>query len=160
MKKANYIAKTALIAALYAVLTLFLAPISFGIVQFRVSEILTLLPIFTSAAIPGLAIGCLVSNYIGFIWLGGTGVIDIIFGTLATLLAAIFTRIFRNNKWLSPFPPVFFNGLIVGGYLHFIAFPNINIILCMLSVALSEFIITYFLGIPFTEIIRKTKIFK
>ena len=160
MKNTNFITKTALIAALYAVLTLFLAPISFGIVQFRVSEILTLLPIFSTAAIPGLALGCLISNYIGFIWIGGVGVVDIVFGTFATLLAAIFTHLFKDKKWLAPFPPVFFNGLIVGGYLHFIAFPNINIILCMLSVALSEFVITYFLGIPFINIVRKTKIFK
>ncbi|MBQ4109268.1 MAG: QueT transporter family protein [Clostridia bacterium] len=160
MKNTKFMAQTSLIAALYAVLTLCLAPIGFGIIQFRVSEVLTLLPIFTSAAIPGLAIGCLVSNYIGFIWLGSTGIIDIIFGTIATLLAAICTYRLKNKKFLAPLPPVIFNAIIVGGYLHFIAFPNINIILCMLSIAASEFVITYFLGIPFANIVRKTKIFK
>ena len=160
MKNTKFMAQTSLIAALYAVLTLCLAPIGFGIIQFRVSEVLTLLPIFTSAAIPGLTIGCLVSNYIGFIWFGSTGIIDIIFGTIATLLAAICTHYLKNKKWLAPLPPVIFNAVIVGGYLHFIAFRNINIVLCMLSIALSEAVITYILGIPFANIIRKTKIFK
>ena len=77
------LAQGAAIAALYVVLTLVFAPISFGAMQVRVSEILTILPLFTPAAIPGLFVGCLLANL-----LGGAVVLDVIFGSLATLIGA------------------------------------------------------------------------
>ena len=97
-----FMAQAAMIAAIYVVVTLVFAPFSYGEVQVRLSEALTILPVFTPAAIPGLFIGCLISNI-----LGGCIIPDIIFGSLATLLGAVFTYMLRNrNKFLAPLPPI------------------------------------------------------
>ena len=103
-----FLAQGAMIAAIYTVLTLLAATmnLAYGPVQFRFSEALTILPLFTPAAIPGLTIGCLLSNLFS-----GYGAADMIFGTLATLLAAIATHMLRNVRikhipWLAPLPPV------------------------------------------------------
>lgn len=105
MKKQSntlFLAQSAMIAAIYVVLTVILAPFSYGEVQVRVSEALTILPVFTPAAIPGLFVGCLISNI-----LGGCILPDIIFGSIATLLGACFTYLLRNrNKFLAPLPPI------------------------------------------------------
>ena len=88
---------SAVIAALYAALTLLLAPISYGPIQLRLSEALTLLPILLPEAVPALAIGCLLANI-----LGGATIFDIIFGTLATLLATaviMIARTARESRW-------------------------------------------------------------
>ena len=143
-----YLALAGLIAALYAALTLLFAPISFGPVQFRVSEAFTLLPILFPQAIPGLTLGCLVANLIGSQtpW-------DVVFGTLATLLAALCTRALRKNIWLATLPPVVFNGLIVGIVLHFtIAWP---LPLAMGSVLLGEAAVVYALGLPLLAVLCK-----
>lgn len=107
MKKQSntlFLAQSAMIAAIYVVLTVILAPFSYGEVQVRVSEALTILPVFTPAAIPGLFVGCLISNI-----LGGCILPDIIFGSIATLLGACFTYLLRNrNKFLAPLPPIIF----------------------------------------------------
>lgn len=104
------IVQSAMIAALYVVLT-FIAN-AFGLanyaVQVRFSEALTILPCFTPAAIPGLFIGCLISNT-----LTGCALPDIIFGSLATLIGAIFTYKLRTHKWLAPIPPIVANMIIV-----------------------------------------------
>lgn len=100
----------AMIAALYVVLT-FLAN-SLGLassaIQIRFSEALTVLPYFTPAAIPGLFVGCLLSNI-----LTGCALPDIVFGSLATLIGAVFTRKIRKYKWLTPMPPILANAVIV-----------------------------------------------
>jgi uncharacterized membrane protein len=106
------VVRAGLIAAAYVALTLALAPISYGPVQFRVSEALTILPMFTPAAIPGLAVGVLVAN-----WLGPIGPLDVIFGTLATLLAAGGTYALRKRPLLAMACPVIANALIVPAYL-------------------------------------------
>lgn len=100
----------AVIAALYIVFTLIANALGLAnyAVQVRFSEALTILPFFTAAAIPGLTAGCLLSNI-----LTGCAVPDIIFGTLATLLGAIFTRLLRRQKWLAPVPPIVANTVIV-----------------------------------------------
>ena len=99
---------SAVIAALYAALTLLLAPLSFGAVQLRVSEALTLLPMVLPQAIPGLFVGCLIANLY-------TGVLtDILFGSLATLLAAAGTYLLRKRPALAASCPVLANGVIVG----------------------------------------------
>lgn len=117
MKKQSntlFLAQSAMIAAIYVVLTVILAPFSYGEVQVRVSEALTILPVFTPAAIPGLFVGCLISNI-----LGGCILPDIIFGSIATLLGACFTYLLRNrNKFLAPLPPIISNILIVPFVLH------------------------------------------
>ena len=92
--------QAALIAALYTVCTVLIQPAGFGAVQFRVSEAFTILPVFTPAAIPGLAIGCLVSNLFGL--MGGAnpaGAWDLLFGTLATLVAACLTMLFAARVY-------------------------------------------------------------
>lgn len=115
MKKGTvYTVQAALIAAIYAALTYAVAPLSFGATQFRISEALTVLPVFTPAAIPGLAIGCIIAN-IGSPY----GPIDILLGTVATVLAALATRLTRNIKiknipLLSFIFPTVFNGIIIG----------------------------------------------
>jgi uncharacterized membrane protein len=105
----RFLARAAVIAALYAALTLLLAAISFGPVQFRVSEALTLLPILTPAAVPGLTIGCLVANL-----LGSATPWDMVFGPLATLVAAVLTRRFRERPLVAAAPPVLVNAVVVG----------------------------------------------
>ncbi|MGN0171950.1 MAG: QueT transporter family protein [Acutalibacteraceae bacterium] len=109
-----------LIAALYAVLTLIISPIGFGPVQLRLSEALTVLPVFTPAAIPGLTVGCILANAVGIaIGANTAGVLDILFGSAATLLAALCSYALRNIRLfgfpvLSTIPPVLFNAVIIG----------------------------------------------
>lgn len=97
-----------IIAALYAVLTLAMQPLAYGPVQIRFSEALTVLPFFFPEAVPGLAVGCFISNLVGSPY-----VLDWIFGTLATLLAALWTCKMKN-RWLAPLPPVICNTVIIG----------------------------------------------
>ena len=151
MKRLTY---SAVIAAVYAVLTIFLAPISFGFLQCRVSEALTVLPVMSSAAVPGLFIGCLISN----IYMGN--MIDIIFGSIATLAAAICTRLTRKNKWVAMIFPVIFNAVIVGGYLGLFIDTSKSqpVWLYMLSVGAGQAVACYGLGIPLLNILKKLKI--
>ena len=125
--------RAALIAALYTVLTLLLQPLSYGEVQIRFSEALTLLPILLPEAVPALAVGCLLANI-----LGGCTIFDIVFGTLATLLAALCTRRLRDRFWLAALMPVLFNGVIVGAVVHYCYAPVFPLPLSMLSVAAGE----------------------
>mgnify|MGYP001230863383 CR=1 FL=1 len=107
--KVLYLAQAAMIAAIYVVLTVVGASLAFGEVQIRFAEALTILPVFTPAAIPGLFVGCLIGNT-----LGGAILPDIIFGSLATLIGAIFTWSLRNkSKFLAPVPPVVANIIVV-----------------------------------------------
>ena len=97
-QKVTFLTQAAMIAAIYVVLTVVFAPFGFGEVQVRVAESLTILPFFTPAAIPGLFIGCLIGNI-----LGGAIIPDIIFGSLATLIAACFTYTLRKkSSFLAP----------------------------------------------------------
>jgi len=121
---------SAVIAALYAALTLLLAPISFGPLQLRLSEAMTLLPMILPQAIPGLFVGCLIANlYTGMLT-------DIVFGSLATLIAAIGTYLLRKKPILAAACPVVSNGVIVGLVLA-LSF-NLPIPLTMAEVALGE----------------------
>lgn len=138
---ARALAVGAVIAAIYTVLTLVLAPISYREIQVRISEALTLLPIVMPQAIPALAIGCLLANI-----LGGCTIFDIVFGTLATLLAGICTHLLRKRFWLAAAMPVLFNGVIVGAVVHFCYSPAIPLPLCMLSVAAGEAIACFVVG--------------
>ena len=121
---------SAVIAALYAALTLLLAPISYGPIQLRLSEALTLLPMLLPQAVPGLFVGCLIANlYTGMLT-------DIIFGSLATLIAAIGTYLLRKKPLLAAACPVVSNGLIVGLTLS-LSF-HLPLLLTMLEVAIGE----------------------
>ena len=135
------LARGAVIAALYTALTLLLAPISYGQFQVRLSEAMTLLPILLPEAVPALAVGCLLSNI-----LGGCTIFDIVFGTLATLLAALCTRRLRGKLWLAAAMPVVFNGVIVGAVVHYCYSPAFPLLLCMLTVAIGEAIACMIVG--------------
>lgn len=150
--KVLYIVQAALIAAVYTALTLLLKPYSFGhmIFQFRISEALTVLPAIMPASIAGLFVGCLVSNM-----LGGFGPIDMFFGSLATLLAAIASRKLRKYPLLVPLPPVLFNAVIVGGYLKFLYFKDIPLLASMAWVGLGQLLACYGLGYPLLMIFKK-----
>lgn len=131
----------AAIAALYVVLTLIFAPISFGEMQVRISEALTILPLFTPAAIPGLFVGCILGNL-----LGGAIPLDIGFGSLATLIGAVGGYLLRKNRWLVPLPTVLANALIVPYVLRYGYGVALPIPLMMGYVALGEIISCYGLG--------------
>lgn len=149
MKKTRFIAHAAIISAVYAVLTMLLAPLSYGTVQIRFSEALTVLAAFTPAAIPGLFVGCLIAN----IFTGS--LIDIIFGSLTTLAAAVLTYKLRKRQWLVPLPPVILNALIVGYYLT-LQYGGITW-LNMLSVGAGQLVACYIVPIYFLINFEKTK---
>ena len=149
--------RAALIAALYLLLTILFQPISFGAVQFRISEALTLLPVLTADAVPGLLIGCLLANLLG----GGIWY-DVVLGTIATLLAALATRKLRNQPLLAALMPVLFNGLIVGPVVYFAyvrapgAATSYPVLLSSMgTVALGELVVCYILGLLLLKALRR-----
>ncbi|MGX8701917.1 QueT transporter family protein [Caproiciproducens sp.] len=159
-QRAQYLAQGAMIGAIYTVLTLLaaLANLAYGPVQFRFSEALTILPVFTPAAVPGLAVGCLLAN----IW-SGYGAADMVFGTLATLLAAVCTRMVRNIRFknipvLAPLPPVLFNAAIIGleiAVLSTEGFSWAGFWAAALSVGAGELVICCGLGLPLAAALQK-----
>lgn len=159
MKKMStkMIVQGALIAAVYVVLTMVFRPLSFGrenAIQCRISELLTVLPVFTPAAVPGLFVGCLLGNL-----LGGAAVPDIIFGSLTTLLAAFGTYYLRKNRILAVLSPIVLNGLIVGGYLPFVYGIPMPVWLSMVCVAAGQVISCGIGGLLLAKLLDKTKIF-
>lgn len=122
-QKTILLAQSGVIAAAYVALTLLLQPICFGSVQCRLSEMLTILPVYTPAAVPGLTVGCFLSNLIGLSsGVNPAGAWDLLFGTVATLSAALLTRWLRGVRWLkmpiaATLPPVIVNAVIVGAEL-------------------------------------------
>lgn len=168
-KQIRYLAQGAVIAALYAVLTYAAAALNlaYGPVQFRFSEALTVLPVFTPAAIPGLTLGCFLSN------LGSPlGVVDWVFGSLATLLAALGTRALAKVEWkgipvLAPLPPVLANAAIVGlevsclseaGAFAWANFSWAAFGAGALSVGLGELVVCYVLGLPLLMALKKSRL--
>lgn len=140
----------ALIAALYAVLCMAFLSISFGDVQFRISEALTVLPLLMPEAVPGLFVGCLLSNL-----LGGYGVMDIVFGTLATLAASALTCSMRKlPAWIAVLPVVIVNALVVGYFVLHIG-AGLPFLASALSVGLGEAIVVYALGLPLYYALKK-----
>ena len=142
-KKTAYITQAALIAALYTVLTMIAAgfDLASGAIQVRFSEALTIMPFFTPAAIPGLTLGCLLSNI-----LTGCALPDVIFGTLATLLGALGTYALRKNRFLCAVPPIVSNALIIPFVLTYAYHLPGGIPLFMLTVGLGELISCMGLG--------------
>ena len=108
--RVRFLTQAAMIAAIYVVLTIFISAFNLasGAIQIRISEALTILPAFTPAAIPGLFLGCLISNLIT-----GAMLPDIIFGSLATLLGALGSYAVRKWKWAVPVPPILSNVIII-----------------------------------------------
>ena len=149
--------RAALIAALYLLLTIVFQAISFGAVQFRISEALMLLPVLTVDAVPGLFVGCVLANLLG----GGIWY-DVVLGSIATLLAAVFARKLRNKPALAAAMPVLFNGLIVGPVVYFayVRAPGeaVNTLILLSSVgtvALGELVVCYVLGLPLLRVLRR-----
>ena len=151
----HQLATAGIIAGIYAGLTLVLPIPQYHGVQLRVAEAMTLLPFLFPEAIPGLAVGCFLSNL-----LGSPFMLDWIFGTLATLLAALWTRQ-MPNKWLAALPPVICNAVIVGAEIAYFAVLDGSAFLPAyalnaLTVGLGELIACYALGIPLVNWISKT----
>lgn len=152
-KNISFMTQAAMIAAIYVVLTYFFAPFSFGEVQVRIAEALTILPLFTPAAIPGLFVGCLIGNI-----LGGAILPDIIFGSLATLIGAVFTRrLQNNNKFLAPLPPIAANIIIVPFVLRFGYGVALPVPLMMLTVGIGEIVSCGVLGMVLYFALNKYK---
>lgn len=155
MKNKNVLfwTQAAMIAAIYVVLTVVFAPISFSVGQVRIAEALTILPVFTPAAIPGLFVGCLIGNVIagGVIW-------DIIFGSLATLIGAYFTYLLRRqNKFLAPLPPIFSNTIVIPLILEYAYGIKQGLPFMMLMVGIGEVISCGVLGMIVYAVLQKYK---
>ena len=149
-KKLVFICQAAVIAALYVVLTYVFCAFASGVIQVRVSEALTILPAFTPAAIPGLVIGCLLSNT-----LTGCVLLDIIFGSVATLIGALGSYALRRHTWLVPIPPIVSNMIIVPFVLRYAygatdAFPFM-----IATVGAGEIISCYLLGMILYGALKK-----
>lgn len=170
-KKVRSLAAAAAVAAMYAALTYLSAAmnLAYGPVQFRVSEALTVLPVFTPAAVPGLALGCFIANLTS-----PFGVVDWVFGTLASLIGATGTLAlskvkFRGIPLLAPLPPVVSNALIVG--LELSCFSDAGVfslanaslgafLAGALSVGLGELAVCYALGVPLMIAVEKSGLAK
>jgi uncharacterized membrane protein len=177
-RRSTYIARSGIIAALYAALTLIaltlLQGLAWGPVQFRLSEVLCVLALLDPAAIPGLALGCFIANLIN-IAIAGTGLLgllDVIFGSLATLLGALWAWRFRKKPLLGLAGPVLTNALIVAAYLplllgaygyYTIPFTDISLggaylplyLFGVVSVGIGEAVVVYGLGIPLYRALRR-----
>lgn len=155
MRKTNvsFSTQAAMIAAIYVVLTYLFAPFSFGEIQVRIAEALTILPAFTPAAIPGLFIGCLIGNI-----LGGAILPDIVMGSIATLIGAVFTYLLRGkSKFLLPVPPILSNTIIVPYVLRLGYGVNLPIPFLMFTVGIGEVIGCGVLGLVLYSALAKYK---
>ena len=142
------LAAAGIVAALYTALTLIFAPISFAQIQFRIAEALTLLPVMSSASVPGLFIGCLIANLItGQPWQ------DVLFGSLATLAAALLTRRFRDRLWLAALMPVLINALVIGAMLWLVY--GLHPYISFLTVGAGQALVCYLLGVPMVTLLHK-----
>ncbi len=152
--KTEKIVIIAVVAALYAALTLALSPISFGPIQFRVSEVMTLLPLFWKGYIISLTIGCFLANLFGPV-----GIIDVIFGTLATLISAYLVYItgkFMKDKkmcvLIASLWPTIINAIIIGIILNVtLGFP---LVLSMLEVGFGQFVVITIVGVPLFKLLE------
>ncbi len=173
MKRSRYVAQAGVIAAVYAAFTLVViqSPLGFGPVQVRLSEALTVVALFTPAAIPGLALGSVIANSFmlatfPLAWL------DVIFGSLATLLAAAWTWRMRDRVLVALAGPVVVNALIVAAYLPimlasagFYHVPALGIdveghllgmyLLGVVAILIGQSIAVYGLGLPLASLLRR-----
>ena len=180
--KSNYLARVGVIAAAYAACTLiallFLGSLAWGPIQFRVSEALCVLALFTPAAIPGLTLGCVIANVMNIV-ISGTGMLgmlDVVFGSLATFAGALFTWKMRRHPLVALAGPVLANALIVPAYLplllqgvgfYTIPFTTISLdnswlfmyLFGLVTTGVGEAVIMYVLGYPLTRSLAKTPMF-
>ena len=164
-KKIEFVITGAIIAAAYAGFTYLSAAfgMAYGPIQLRISEVLTILPVFTPAAIPGLTVGCFLAN------LGSFNAADLIFGTLATFIAAVLTYLLKKFTikgipWLAFLPPVLVNAVIIGIEIAIFFLPDEasiwGFLISAFQVGLGQLIVCYVFGVPFYIIVKKYKIFK
>ena len=146
--KIMWMARIAIVAALYVVLTLISYPFSYGMIQFRISEALMLLCCYDKRYTWSMVVGCIVSNLFSF------DLIDCIFGTLATLLACI-AMVLIKKKIISSFAPAIFNGIIIGLELYFVI--DAPLLLSMIGVAIGELVVVVILGNIIFYYIEKDK---
>ena len=180
--KSNYLARVGVIAAAYAACTLiallFLGSLAWGPIQFRVSEALCVLALFTPAAIPGLTLGCVIANVTNIV-ISGTGMLgmlDVVFGSLATFAGALFTWKMRRHPLVALAGPVLANALIVPAYLplllqgvgfYTIPFTTISLdnswlfmyLFGLVTTGVGEAVIMYVLGYPLARSLAKTPMF-
>lgn len=153
-KKTRKVAIVGIIAAIYCVVTLALGAISYGPIQFRVSEILMFLPLLSKEYIVALTLGCFLANVIG-----PYGVPDIIFGTLATLISSVLVyltpKLFGKNKYtllIASIWPTIINALIIGWMLY--KFVGLPFVLAAFEVALGEFVVITIVGLPIFKMVN------
>lgn len=168
-KTARDLAICAMIAALYATLCFALSPFSYGAVQVRVAEALTLLPVFSPFAIWGVTLGCALANLIGFM-MGANilGFMDVFFGTAATLIAAVCSYKLRNIRIgripvLSAVPPVLVNALVIGLELTYMEVNGFDVRIFTanaLSVGIGQMVSCFAIGLPLVYVLEKTGIYK
>jgi len=149
MIKLNFLVRVAMIAAIYVVLNIVFAPISYGPIQVRIAEVLVVLPFIDPSAIIGLFLGCILANVYG-----GLGMVDIIGGSLCTLVAAYLTYKVKNPK-LAPLPPVLINAFGVSIYLHLLF--DLPYWITVLYIGIGEVIACYILGYPLLILLIKNK---
>ncbi|MBE6888095.1 MAG: QueT transporter family protein [Ruminococcaceae bacterium] len=166
MKKTNYMANQAMIAAIYTALSVCLSAVSYGPVQIRISEAMTLLPVFGIHNIWGVTIGCFMTNLIGFFTganiLGG---LDMIFGTAATFAAALMSYAVRNIRFknmpvLSAIPPIAVNAVVIGWELCIVVAGGFNSVVFMaqaVAVAAGQFLSCMVAGLLMVRIIENNK---
>ncbi|MCL2580186.1 MAG: QueT transporter family protein [Oscillospiraceae bacterium] len=158
------IAVIGMIAAVYTVLVLANAMLSYGMVQIRLAEALALLPVLSPVAIWGVAIGCLVANLIG--WMTGAnpiGAMDAVFGTAASIIAGILTYKLRSRRingipFYSALPPVLVNAVIIGGQLAFVFNGSVfhpMFLTYALWVGVGQVVACMFLGIPLVKALER-----
>ena len=180
-QRAQRLARIGIIAALYAALTLatllFLGGLAWGPVQFRVSEALVVIALFTADAIPGLTLGCVIANLANMVisGTGALGLLDVVFGSLATAFGAWFTWKNRNNMLLALLGPVFTNAVIVSAYLpillqglgfYTIPFTTIELdgsyplmfLFGFITTGLGEAVVLYILGVPLARALKRSSL--
>ena len=182
-KDTTYLARVGVIAAVYAACTLFvltfMGSLAWGPIQFRVSEAICVLALFTPAAIPGLTLGCIIAN-VANIAIAGTGMLgmlDVVFGSLATLAGALWCRKFASRPAIALLGPVIANAVIVPAYLpillqglgfYTIPFTTISLdgayipmyLFGLVATGVGEAVVVYALGMPLLKALGKANIFK
>ncbi len=154
-EKIKFLVHCALIASLYTALSLVFAPISFGPIQFRISEMLSVLPYFTFSAIPGLFVGCMLSNILmSAVWA------DIVFGSLATLIAALIAYFIRRFKYAVGLPSLVINTTVIPFVLKFGYGINEGILILATGVAIGQTVTAVILGTFLLTVLEKSRVFK
>ncbi len=149
-QRLRYLTQAAIIAAIYIALTMALAPISYGAIQIRVSEALTVLPYFTPAAIPGLTIGCIIANFNSPL-----GMVDVILGSGASLLAAIITSKIKDKR-LVPLPSIIVNAIVIPFVLRYTL--GLPYFINILWVGFGQTIACYGLGYPLIILLKNSRV--